>query len=98
MPPRKKTAEKTTTPGKVTAPPEKTTTVAPAREKPLPAKGSIVDYEATDPLTGEQMTGVGIVVDAYSQGEGKNRIHRVLLSRLSSDLNLSADDVKAAHT
>jgi hypothetical protein len=56
----------------------------------LPAKGSVVNYDAIDPLTGEEMTGVGVVVDSYAQGD---QPARVIVAALPASLNLSADDV-----
>jgi hypothetical protein len=60
----------------------------------LPRAGAFVNYDAVDPLTGATLAGVGVVIDAYTHGEGEDQVHRVNLSRLSADLNLAAADVK----
>jgi hypothetical protein len=59
----------------------------------LPKPGTLVSYDSLDPLTGEGLQGVGIVVGSYSHGTGKDTIHRVNITKLTSDLNLAADDV-----
>lgn len=63
--------------------------------------GQAVTYEAVDQVTQEKLSGVAIVVDAPTFGDGSDDNpfgHAVSLTRLVPDLYLDAGDVKAVAT